>query len=434
MLVAQDPVAAVKYFHTLIPAILRMLGWDMHRLSFIEEGILGWMKAFYGCIEAQGRGSLHLHVELWLDTGSAIGWNLDREEFKNKLLTFLGSIIKEEVPELGETLLAEIESKTPLEHHISCYKPIGFTSEDTDDKRNTWLMDQYLLVNSVQMHSHSSTCTKYAKKGEEFHCRFDFPRKKIVKSHIDENGKINLRRNHEMVNNWNSDIISLSRSNMDIKYLGRASPNDDDEEEGEGGNDPIGLAFYITNYQTKSDLTTHNMYPLISAALQETKTVSTISSAADIDSMERSKKMVIRCVNKLATQRELSAMQVCSYLLNYPDHYTSHFYSNLYWPSFSSYLDAFFLKKRKEHEENQHMKHEDKDKDDFEGKSTANEFMESQQIDYEDNDENNIEIDPTTKGTTNNNEVSLDDDDAYSADSTAEMSGYILCVVKSDLV
>ncbi|KAG1748252.1 uncharacterized protein EDB91DRAFT_1007591, partial [Suillus paluster] len=46
------------------------------------------------------------------------------------------------------------------------------------------------------------------------------------------------------------------------------------------------------------------------------------------------------------SHQELSAQQVCSYLLDFGDHYTSHTFNNLYWTSFergpSQYIDYIF--------------------------------------------------------------------------------------------
>lgn len=48
-----------KYFHLLITNILNIM---------IIGGVLGPIKAYFGTVESQGRGSLiHLHLLIWLD-------------------------------------------------------------------------------------------------------------------------------------------------------------------------------------------------------------------------------------------------------------------------------------------------------------------------------------------------------------------------------
>jgi hypothetical protein len=46
--------------------------------------------------------------------------------------------------------------------------------------------------------------------------------------------------------------------------------------------------------------------------------------------IERSRKLVLRCYNTLASQQELSGVQVASYLMNWDDHYTTHKFQGLY--------------------------------------------------------------------------------------------------------
>ncbi|CAF4428723.1 unnamed protein product, partial [Adineta steineri] len=61
-IVASHPVATAKFFYHLISSILTTL---------IEGGpnggVLGKIKAYFGTNESQGRGSLHLHMVIWLD-------------------------------------------------------------------------------------------------------------------------------------------------------------------------------------------------------------------------------------------------------------------------------------------------------------------------------------------------------------------------------
>lgn len=69
-LVADDPVAAVEYFHIIISSILHHL--FMCNYSFLskqetnlKKSPFGNIIGYYGMIECQTRGLLHLHVLLW---------------------------------------------------------------------------------------------------------------------------------------------------------------------------------------------------------------------------------------------------------------------------------------------------------------------------------------------------------------------------------
>ncbi|CAF3562011.1 unnamed protein product [Rotaria sp. Silwood1] len=57
-IVATHPVATAKFFNCLIKNILK---------SLVVGGVLSPTKAYFGTIENQGRGSLHLHLLVWLN-------------------------------------------------------------------------------------------------------------------------------------------------------------------------------------------------------------------------------------------------------------------------------------------------------------------------------------------------------------------------------
>jgi len=67
--VANDPYAASKYFFFIINTVLcTLFGITAKRNRiFTTMGLLGHLKAYFGVVEAQGQGTLHLHMLLWLE-------------------------------------------------------------------------------------------------------------------------------------------------------------------------------------------------------------------------------------------------------------------------------------------------------------------------------------------------------------------------------
>jgi Helitron helicase-like domain at N-terminus len=66
---ASDPFAAAKYFHMSVKMVLQEIyGISVNQYHHIyrQVGIFGRVSANVGTVEAQGRGSLHLHLLLWL--------------------------------------------------------------------------------------------------------------------------------------------------------------------------------------------------------------------------------------------------------------------------------------------------------------------------------------------------------------------------------
>jgi hypothetical protein len=69
ILVAKNPFVAAKFFNIYMKAFIKcLLGYDPHSES-LEGGILGLVKGYYGCVETQGRGTLHCHMLVWVEGG-----------------------------------------------------------------------------------------------------------------------------------------------------------------------------------------------------------------------------------------------------------------------------------------------------------------------------------------------------------------------------
>ena len=147
-----------------------------------------------------------------------------------------------------------------------------------------------------------------------------------------ESGEIKLKRLHETINNFNEYIISACRSNMDIKYIF-------------SGSDAKALVYYITDYVTKSSLSFHDTFSLVLKAVQSFEKQALNTDVA-VKAEERSRRLVLRCYNTLASQQELSGVQVASYLMGWPDHYTTHDFANLFLIGIENYLQAILLEAR----------------------------------------------------------------------------------------
>jgi hypothetical protein len=79
VLVAKNPAVAARFFNLYMKAFIStLLGYDPDNKN-LEGGILG-VKAYYGCVEAQGRGTLHCHMLVWVEGG------LNPNEIKKRVL------------------------------------------------------------------------------------------------------------------------------------------------------------------------------------------------------------------------------------------------------------------------------------------------------------------------------------------------------------
>lgn len=95
-IIASHPVSTAKFFHLLISAILD---------TMITGGVLGPTKAYFGTVESQGRGSLHLHLLIWLDHNlkpADMKEKIQNSDFRTKLQAYLEDIIKEDLDDFKD--------------------------------------------------------------------------------------------------------------------------------------------------------------------------------------------------------------------------------------------------------------------------------------------------------------------------------------------
>ncbi|CAF1598294.1 unnamed protein product [Adineta ricciae] len=200
-----------------------------------------------------------------------------------------------------------------------------------------FINDIIRIVSSVNIHFHTATCFKYSKTNDNPICRLKMPRQIEEESYINiESGQIKLKRLHQTINNFNEYIISACRSNMDIKYIF-------------SGSDAKALVYYITDYVTKSSLSFHDTFSLVLKAVKSFEKQK-LGTDASLNAEEKSRRLVLRCYNTLASQQELSGVQVASYLMGWPDHYTTHEFANLYLIGIENYLQAALIEARSEHQ------------------------------------------------------------------------------------
>lgn len=105
VLVAKNLVVASHSFHLCMMVFIQVLLCYIDGVTEGESGVLGHVNAYYGCVEAQGQGSLHCHMLVWLLDSLNCGQIKDHvlqggdTEFRGCLLMFLDDIIKMAIPD-----------------------------------------------------------------------------------------------------------------------------------------------------------------------------------------------------------------------------------------------------------------------------------------------------------------------------------------------
>ncbi|KAF7372226.1 ATP-dependent DNA helicase [Mycena venus] len=326
-LIAKNPAVAAEFFNVYMKAFIsEILGYDPKQ-DDLEGGILGVVKAYYGCVEAQGRGTLHCHMLVWLEGGlnpnqikeKALANGCDLE-FQKKLLAFLDDTISNSVPadpdptfELDLGKVHQCATRGPTESDI------GQNASISRKK------DLHNLVKKCQFHTHHPTCYKYWRGAPEpKECRFDLDEKNTVPVSVfdPETGELTLRCLDGLVNNFNETMLEAIRCNMDIKFIG-------------SGPAAKAILYYITDYITKTQLQAHVAYAALELAVGR---LGEYDPNAD-DYTVRARRLLQKCAHAMIAKQELSAQQVVSYLMGYEDHFTSHKFSSLYWTGFVKFIN-----------------------------------------------------------------------------------------------
>lgn len=332
--VAEHPDAAAKFFDIMVKGFLEKIV----RFGDQRPGLFGHCNAYYGTVEAQGRGTLHLHMVLWLrgnPNPQALRERLEADDqFKADMFEWLESNIKCELPHMTQPLNVDPQKlKKPVCESVGDPRlhPVPLHKDFSDDLEGEELFEANFnetvtsLATSCNWHVHTATCWKHLKPGQprdSAHCRMRHTGGVRGATTLDEETKsIMLRRLHPWINNYNDVMLYLLKCNMDIKYIG-------------SGEAAKALTYYITDYITKSSLPTHAVLSAVCAAIQKTKNL----ADKDEDRAKFRRSLLTKIVNGIMGKIELSYAQVMSYLVGGGDHYSSHTFRNLNWGMLDKYM------------------------------------------------------------------------------------------------
>jgi len=277
--------------------------------------------SYIGTVEAQGRGTLHLHIVLWLlnaPSSERMKELLKSESFRQRIADFIKCNIK------GDASGADV-TKIVRQNSVSYSRPLDPRQDHYEESKR---QIEQKLVCAVQVHR----CSKEAclvLKNNRLQCKRRAPFDLSPRDWIDEDGTWGPKRTNGYINNWNPSLLHCVRSNHDIKLITNGMETKD-------------LTFYITNYVAKKQRDSSNVSALLAKRLafhqkQEKYTV---------DANLLNKRLIQRCANTLSREQEFSAPEVCSYLRRRGDRFISDFFVPIYLDGFRGVLKNAFPKLR----------------------------------------------------------------------------------------
>ncbi|PPQ75301.1 hypothetical protein CVT26_015246 [Gymnopilus dilepis] len=332
---AKNPAACAKFFDLMITTFIKVvLGYDKG-----EPGLYGYCDAYYGMVEAQGKGTLHLHLLVWLRghlSPEMLRTKLSSsKEYRDKFVGWIESIIMNEFPVLQDnraddpSRIKRVRSKELGEPHPGTIAGPTIHDGGWTCMSEFWpAYKEHLirLLNEYNWHEHTSTCWKYLKQGEEksdSNCRMRMDGKIHPTTIVDtETGHFQLRRLHPWLSSFTDVVTYLLKCNMNIQFIGT-------------GLEAKAFIYYVTDYVTKACLPLHAGLAAVAYALTK---INELAKERGDQAEGFFTSALIKFVNSMMGKHEISQQQVMSYLVGGGDCYTSEKFQNLHLSAFLKYV------------------------------------------------------------------------------------------------
>ncbi|EJD35468.1 hypothetical protein AURDEDRAFT_75282 [Auricularia subglabra TFB-10046 SS5] len=322
-LIANNAVPSARFFHFVVNLFIdEILRWKKE-----EPGLFGHCSGFYGTVEQQGRLTLHLHLLLWLQA------NLSPEDIRRRLLDPTSNFQQEMISYLEQCHRGNLSTSTVRDAKLnfestrvsdSTYEnPLNHLPVPVDNSPDGWqkfntIVDDLLC--RTNHHKCDSRC--YIKSPL---CKSRFPRKIVDMTHVDSTGYIHMKHGERYMNTINPTMSYLLRCNTDVTCL-------------LSGTSIKAVMAYATDYITKVGLKTPSMFQLIRNQLIRNKSLLESTCARS----DKRRKIITGIINSFTSKSEIGAPMAASYLLDLPDHYTSHEFKTIYWRGFVSEVLSCF--------------------------------------------------------------------------------------------
>ena len=323
--IADDPYAAAKFFHFMISTILETLFQIKVTPAQVKTGVgvFGGVTAYFGTVESQGRGTLHLHILIWLKdvpSSEEMISLLKSEEFRQRIIHFIRDNFRAYVPGLES---ADSVANIPHNNEVGYNRP---PHPDHQDYKHELQRMELELARMEQIHTCKPRRCLVYKQGQLV-CKRRAPFDLSKEDFALETGVCGPKRLYAYVNSWVSSILINAQCNNDGKFL-------------TNGGDTKNITFYVTSYAAKKQGKNHN----ISAIMANGYAYHLNHPKPEyVDSVRDQQRLLLfRLVHRINREQELAAPMVMSYLMGWGDVYRSHTYSPIYWSSFLSALFTAF--------------------------------------------------------------------------------------------
>jgi hypothetical protein len=221
----------------------------------------------------QGRGSLHLHLLLWLEgapTATELKHALSNQIFREKIKQFIKNTIRADLDSKDTQAVLSM----PKVEAVSYSRPLDPRKEPDV---TVWKKRESEIARATQMHQCSySNCLKIM-KGRTI-CKQCAPFPAAQDDWVDSNGQWGPKRSCVFLNNWNPTLMMSVRANHDTKLI-------------MSGVETNVLTWYIAGYAAKKQQRSLN----VSALLAKRVAFHSREERGRTDVMDVNKCLIQRC-------------------------------------------------------------------------------------------------------------------------------------------
>ncbi|KAJ4176466.1 hypothetical protein NW755_014399 [Fusarium falciforme] len=287
-LAISDPVCSAIFFHREISLFFE------HYVKVGEESIFGRISQYFGAVETNERGALHVHGLLWLQGNMQLSSALadvrgeEGASYRDRIVKYVDSVFSEDLDQ---------EAFYAVRAERSVTSDISQLVQDSQQFAASFDEEANFCAGATQIHSHSPTCVKYSlgkRRGKRDLCSFKAPWKLVEKTAFDPDGVLQIRRTHSMVNRWNKAIAVGLRHNHDISFIATRCKT-------------MALVYYLTNYSTKVEDPAWKRVAAATEMLHALDGEHGQDHAADSGSVAR--QFLMKVANRVFTERPLSQVE-----------------------------------------------------------------------------------------------------------------------------
>ncbi|KAF6751803.1 hypothetical protein DFP72DRAFT_816024, partial [Ephemerocybe angulata] len=138
-------------------------------------------------------------------------------------------------------------------------------------------------------------------------------------------GHINLKKQESSINDVSPGVVATNRCNTDAKCL-------------LSGTSVKAIVGYVTDYITKGWLKTHQVFQATYDSFVKNEKV--LEKANEVRPGNGARQMIMKVVNSLSSKMEIGGPMAALYLLQNPDHYTSHEFIPFYWKNYLNFVQS----------------------------------------------------------------------------------------------